>query len=266
MQPHLLRALPVLEADRVGVACAVLHPVAERAALARLGLDARLRGIARQGPGRHVGGVVDAARDDGIVRVAVQEIHDHFLPDARDRDRPEPRARPARRHAHPAAGVLVHRPQPVPVELHLDAAVFVRPDFLACRAYDHCRLWACGAWLGCFSGGGVGQARGLGREAEFLERALLLVVLERLARLGAVERGTARILVQVVGDARDEVLPVLVAARVVLQGKGVARREAAAARFTPDGAVSGQAFLQAHPGVLLAVAMLHVAARPFVDL
>ncbi len=38
------------------------------------------------------------------------------------------------------------------------------------------------------------------------------------------------------------------------------------AGFAPDGAVARQAFLQAYPGVLLAVAVLHVAARPFVDL
>ncbi len=183
----MLRALLVLEADRVRIARAVLHPVAERAALAGFGLDARLRGIARQGPGRHVGGVVDAARDDGIVRVAVQEIDYDLLPNPGDRDRPEPRARPARRHPHPAAGVLVHRPQPVPVELHLDATVFVRPDFLARRADHDGRLRAGGARLGGCSRGGVRQARGLGREAELLERPLLFVVLERFPRLGAVE-------------------------------------------------------------------------------
>src|SRR5256885_2571793 len=108
MQPQLFGARLVLEADGVGVALAVLHARARCAALAGSGLDARLRGVGRQRPGRHVGGVVDAAHDDGVVRVAVEEVHDDFHADARDVHRAKARPGPAGGHAHPAAGVLVH--------------------------------------------------------------------------------------------------------------------------------------------------------------
>src|SRR5256885_969838 len=210
MQPQLLCARLVLEADSVGVALAVLHAGARCAALARSGLDARLRGVGRQRPGRHVGRVVDTARDQRVVRVAIEEVDDDFMPYAGNGDGPEPRACPVRGHADPAAGVLVHGAQAVPVELHLDAAVFVGPDFFSGRAHDDGGLRAGGTRLGRGARRGVGKTRGLGLQLVALEGAVF-----RGAALGARGHGTdAGILLQVVAQARDQVLLVLVAARI----------------------------------------------------
>ena len=44
----------------------------------------RLRRVGRQVVGRHLLGVVDAAGDDRLVGVALQEVDDHLLADARD--------------------------------------------------------------------------------------------------------------------------------------------------------------------------------------
>src|SRR5258706_93416 len=96
VQPQLFGARLVLEADGVGVARAVLQARACGTALARSCLDARLRGVGRQRPGRHVGRVVDAARDQRVVRVAIEEVDDDFMPYAGNGDGPEPRACPVR--------------------------------------------------------------------------------------------------------------------------------------------------------------------------
>ena len=44
----------------------------------------RLRGVGRQLPRRHLLGVVDAAGDERLVRVAFEEVDHHLLADARD--------------------------------------------------------------------------------------------------------------------------------------------------------------------------------------
>src|SRR2546427_751996 len=261
VQPQLFGARLVLEADGVGVARAVLQARACGTALARSCLDARLRGVGRQRPGRHVGRVVDAARDQRVVRVAIEEVDDDFMPYAGNGDGPEPRACPVRGHADPAAGVLVHGAQAVPVELHLDAAVFVGPDFFSGRAHDDGGLRARGVRLGRGARGRVGKTRGLGLQLVALEGAVF-----RGAALGARGHGTdAGVLLQVVAQARDQVLLVLVAARVVVEAEGVARGQRPVAGLAPHPALAREAFLQAHADVVLAVAQLGVAARPFVD-
>lgn len=53
------------------------------AAWARAALGAGLRFVRGQAVGRHLFLVVDAAGDDGLVRVAFEEVDDHFLADAR---------------------------------------------------------------------------------------------------------------------------------------------------------------------------------------
>src|SRR6266496_900652 len=114
---ELLLALLVLEADLIEVVQCAAHAAA--------GLDAALRLVLGQGIGRHLLGVVDAADDDGPVRIALQKSDNHLLADARDVDQAPLLACPRRADAHPARTVVVALPLTVPVELHLYATVFV---------------------------------------------------------------------------------------------------------------------------------------------
>ena len=57
----------------------------------------------------------------------MQDIDDDFLPDPRDMRRAEPVALPGLRNADPAGAVGIAPADAVPVQLDLDAAVFVDP-------------------------------------------------------------------------------------------------------------------------------------------
>ncbi|MNH45781.1 hypothetical protein D3C79_1083260 [compost metagenome] len=57
----------------------------------------------------------------------MQEIDDDFLPDPRDMRRAEPVALPGLRNTHPAGTVGIAPAGAVPVQLDLDAPVFVDP-------------------------------------------------------------------------------------------------------------------------------------------
>ena len=170
VQPELLFALLVFKAQGIGVARAVLQAVATGTTDARVGLDPRLRFVAGQVPWRHLHRVVDTSGDDGVVRVAVQEIYDDFLPDPGDVHRAVVAARPGLAHADPAAGVFVFFAVAVPVELDLHAAIFVGVDFLARRAGDHRRLRAGGVRLGGHALAAVGRGFGDYREADSITR------------------------------------------------------------------------------------------------
>ncbi len=124
----LFAALFVLEANLVEVAGA--------AALGAARLDPALGLVVGQRVGRHVVRVVDAPGDDRSVRIPLQELDDHLLPDAGDVHRAPPRPRPDLRHPHPARAVLVALPLAIPVELHLHTPVLVGRDLLA-RFADH---------------------------------------------------------------------------------------------------------------------------------
>jgi hypothetical protein len=76
--------------------------------------------------------------DDGPIRIAVEERHDHFLADARKVLRAPPGPGPRLRHAHPARRLLVALAQAIPIELHHHAAELVGPNLLA-RGADHQR-------------------------------------------------------------------------------------------------------------------------------
>ena len=82
---------------------------------AAAGLDAALRHVVRQVVRRHLLGVVDAADDDRLVRVAFQEVDDHLLADARDVDHAPllagPRAWPTRTQQELSASFLPSRSQ-----------------------------------------------------------------------------------------------------------------------------------------------------------
>src|ERR1051326_2394354 len=124
---ELLRARLVLEADLV-----------EAGALVGLGLDAAARLVVRQRPGRHRLAVVERADHHRVVGIALQEVDQDLLADARQVEHAPFLAGERLRHAHPAGAVLVGLAVAVPVELQLDAAVLVGVDVLAGRA-DHAR-------------------------------------------------------------------------------------------------------------------------------
>ena len=127
LEVDLFRALLVLEA----------HLVPAAAAGRGVRLPARLRGIRGQAIGRHLRGIVDPAGDDRRVRIALQKVDDHLLPDARDLDEAPARARPYRADPDEAAGVLILATQPVPVELHLNPAELVGEYLLARWPHDN---------------------------------------------------------------------------------------------------------------------------------
>src|SRR5690349_2108923 len=72
---------------------------------------------------RHVFGVVDAADDERLIRVAFFEGHHDLVAHARPEKGSPAFARPNLRNAHPAGAVAVLLSFAVPVELHLDAAI-----------------------------------------------------------------------------------------------------------------------------------------------
>ncbi|MNN80131.1 hypothetical protein D3C81_1968340 [compost metagenome] len=108
----------------------------ESIAFVGLALDRHPRLVLRQGVRRQVRCPVRSSGNDRLVAIAVQEVDDHFLPDARDRHMAPGRARPVLRHADPARAVFVVLAQPVPRKLDLYAPVLVAIDLFIGRAHD----------------------------------------------------------------------------------------------------------------------------------
>ena len=196
VQPQLLRTLLVLEADGVGIA---ISP-----ALAAARQHATLRGVGGQFPGRHLFSVVDAAGDDRLVGVALEEIDHHFLADARDLDEAEALAGPGHADAHPAAALLVVRAVAVPMELHLHAAVLVGVDFLAAGADDHGGVRALHTGFG---GAALGPEDGVGPQRS-----------EAALPVAGAAAGLGRVLAHAHLQLRADVFGVLVGARVAFPG------------------------------------------------
>ena len=110
-----------------------------RAATAQLAAAQAGQGaLLRQLPGRRIGAVVDNAGHDGMVDIAILELHHHFLAHARQRDLPHLYAGHRHHDAYPRRTALVEFAQAVPVKLQADAAQRIGVDFLAGRA-DHQR-------------------------------------------------------------------------------------------------------------------------------
>ena len=186
--------------------------------------------------------------------IALEEVDDHLLAEAGRRDGAPLLAGPRVRHADPARAVLVLPAPAVPVELHLHPPVLVRVDLLARRPDDDGRLRALHERL-----------RRRARRPELLiarhrrERA-------RDARATGVGQALVPAEPQVVGRGHDEVLPVLVLPRALLQReqvpgpqpparrRGLRRLELAAELVHPD------------VGVLRAVGRLDVLAGVVVHL
>ncbi|CAM8110830.1 hypothetical protein CIFRMA203M1_25035 [Citrobacter freundii] len=112
------------------------------AAFVGLRADGHLRFRARQGARRAVVLVVGAAHNNGLVRVAVQEIHYHFLTHARNGEVAKSGTGPRLGHPHPAGAVFVPRAVAVPVETYPHPAMLVAEDFLAGRTGDNGTLRA----------------------------------------------------------------------------------------------------------------------------
>ena len=91
-----LSSEPFLSSKRISLKLSVA--ALERAAR----LDAALRLVVGQVVRGHHVGVVDAADDDRLVRVAFQEVDDHFLADPRDVDGAPVLAGPERRRRGPS--------------------------------------------------------------------------------------------------------------------------------------------------------------------
>ena len=127
---------------------------------------------------REMGAVVEDAGADRAIDVVFDEPDQHFLADARDvLDAPAgPGARVG--HAHPGGRLVVKVSaafrvflRALPVELHLDAAVFVGEDFLSVWSDDDSRLRAACGRLGVFrrAGRDDGDVSAYGREAVGVE-------------------------------------------------------------------------------------------------
>ena len=123
---------PFLSSNRIS-----LNPSAAERAV-------RLRRALRLLPGqlvrRHLVRVVHAPRDQRTVRVPLQKVDHHLLADPRSEDRPVLPPGERRGHPDPARALLVLVVPPVPVKLHLHAAVLVRVDLLPVRTRHHRRL------------------------------------------------------------------------------------------------------------------------------
>src|SRR5262249_40462812 len=115
--------------------------------LVRLRLDAAQHRAGWEAERRQLLCVVDAAGDDRLIRITLEEGDDDFLRDARRRDRAPALAGPGMRDANPARAVLVLLAAAIPVELHLHAAVLVGVDLVTRRADDDRGLRTLHEWF-----------------------------------------------------------------------------------------------------------------------
>src|SRR5688572_10857392 len=127
----------------------VLGPefVKAASALGRIGFKDRLCLFIWQYIGRHICRVVDAPRDDRLVRVALQKINLDLHSDTWNEHRTPQIARQWLGNPQPARAAGVGGTVAVPVKLHFYASIFICKDLLARRA-DHERgLGAADIWF-----------------------------------------------------------------------------------------------------------------------
>ena len=77
-----------------------------------------------------------------MVGIAIQEVDDHLMADARDMNHAPFFASPRCADANPAATIFVFLADTIPLKLHFHLAVFVGVNLFARRANDNGRLWA----------------------------------------------------------------------------------------------------------------------------
>ena len=97
----------------------------------KFNLDAALALVGGQLVGGHVVGAVDAPGDDRAIRIPLQEVDDDLLPDAWKKDAAPLLSGPAIVDTYPAGTILVRFPLLVPMELHFDPAILIRPNLFA---------------------------------------------------------------------------------------------------------------------------------------
>ncbi len=252
-QPHhvalglhieFLAAGLVLEAESV-----VVFPSAFKAA----SHDTALGGFGRKVPWRTRHAVVQAAQDDGAVRVAVHEADHDFLSDARDIHPTKVRSCPGLVDAHPAGIGRVVARVPVPQKAHFDAAELVRPHLLAFRPDDQGRLRAVDHRFG----------RHPGHAEDFVRRLHFHFV-------GAfVQHAAARLLGnfgqrQVRGQ--HQVLAVCLLVQVIRQVEGLAGGQPADIAKAARSHTTRAPFFHPYPANQRAMFGIGIVARPFEDL
>src|ERR1039457_5538226 len=191
----------------------------------------------RQRPRRHCVRIIDVADDDGLVHVAIHEIHHHLLADAGKVDAAKLSAGPFDSDAHPAGAVGIGLAFAIPVELDFEAAVFIGEDFLAGRPHHHGGLHAPDAgrrrdaWRAERQGDGdAGEGIGI-----FEGRGGVVgVVVDSEGLLG-----------QVLHAGEHELA---VVGKVAGQLEGVARGESAVLAFGSNEHAGGRLFLHADVG------------------
>jgi hypothetical protein len=202
----------VVAATRCAVAAFLAEFPAAKAA------ESRLIG---QCPGRQVRLVVHTARADGQIRVAAEEVDDHFLPDAGDMNAAQLVARPRRADAQPAGAVLVLLANAIPGELNLDAAQLVSPQVLPFGADDQRGLRTTGLRFAARRYRAQGLVDRMGREGH-MNAPLLLPVLNRVLVLAVLRD----VLDDEVG-VQNQVLGIGSLAGMLRQPEGTARHHAA---------------------------------------
>src|SRR5690606_29463791 len=121
MNINLLGALPVLDAQLV----------VALAAGAAEGLEDAAGLVRRQFVGRNMFGVIQAAGDQRLVRIAFEKGDQHFHTDARNGDAAITVAGPAARYAQPATALVVQQAFAIPIKLDFHTTIFIAVDFFA---------------------------------------------------------------------------------------------------------------------------------------
>src|SRR5690554_3662426 len=111
-------------------------------ALVGFGLQGGPGFVFRQRVRRCVGGVVGSSGDDGLVWVAVEERHDHFVANSGQGHEAILATGPALGHAQPGAAVFVVLRVSIPRESYFYPAILVAVDFLTLGTGDDRHLGA----------------------------------------------------------------------------------------------------------------------------
>ena len=133
--PVLLQPRLILKANPVIIALATADGSGNKTALGRVG---------GQIPGRHSHVVIERARDERPVRIAVNEVNNHLMTDARDVDPAKVIASPGLANAQPAGVRLAVFTIAIPEKTHLHPAIFIGPDILSRRPHHQRRLRTAG--------------------------------------------------------------------------------------------------------------------------
>ncbi|KGW20610.1 hypothetical protein X882_6008 [Burkholderia pseudomallei MSHR4303] len=128
MDHHALRAALVIERDLTRV-------LITARTLDRTRHQPRVADVLRQVIRRRVLAVVDDARHERPIEIAVDIRDEHFLPDPRHRDHAPALARPCLRHAYPARRIRLGRLVAVPMEMHANPPELVGMHFRHLRTH-----------------------------------------------------------------------------------------------------------------------------------